>query len=185
MLSYNEFIAETFNSPQPIIQGKDTKRKKVSTFYVGTDLYTITFHKKGNGIVVEFSMKDNGKEIFNVTGRNEPFKVLSTVLEHIRQYIKDNQPETVKFNAAHHSIDDKGQVSMSHRSKLYGRMVKRFSKEVGYTSVSNINKPTLKTKPGRKSLKDSKWMGWLSKGKKMSDLHNSTEFTLTKTKKDA
>jgi hypothetical protein len=85
----------------------------------------IKFVPVANGIVeVEFSRNDS----YDVTGEGEASRVLATVLEAFRDYLRGYQPKILIFAS-------KGQS----RTKLYQSLINRFASSVGYQQF-DINK---------------------------------------------
>lgn len=67
---------------------------------------------------------------FSVSDAGDQFRVFATVIEVIKQFIKDRNPESLEFTAdkdTHHYGKER-----DNRASLYDRMVKRFVSSSGY-----------------------------------------------------
>lgn len=67
---------------------------------------------------------ENGS--IDATGKGDQFKVFSTVLAILKDFVKDKEPKIIEFEAS----KSKGSNS---RSSLYSRMLKKYSKTLGYS----------------------------------------------------
>lgn len=180
MKTFQEFFTEAFDSPARISQVVDTKKKHSAFFVIGQDVYRIDFHKRKNGIVVEFSMNDGSQSTYSLTNKHQPLKVFSTVLQHIRDYVAAHQPKTISFSAYHNYYDDEtGELTATTRASLYKKLVNRFSKDLGY-AVTTADEQANKGKRGRGLKKRSILFSWLSGNTKETGIHDATRFVLTR-----
>ena len=79
--------------------------------------------------VVEFEVGDD----MQMTGEGDAPKIMSTVLDAIKDGIKQMQPEIITFTADKTDyFHGKPDTLKTGRAKLYKSMVKRFAKKLGY-----------------------------------------------------
>lgn len=136
-------LIESLSSPYMINWSSKTSHGWLGTFSIGGQEYSIAFQK-----VAGYSHPDNGSETDDwydlsfglsndwlsgkkVIGTNgQQFKIFSTVIMGIRQFIKTVSPEFVLLSASKEN---------KNRFPLYQRMVRKFSQEMndfGYIEIS-------------------------------------------------
>jgi|10_taG_2_1085330.scaffolds.fasta_scaffold16701_2 hypothetical protein len=155
MITFKQYITELFDKPYKwrkfgnIDVSKLNQAPKLQTYNFNTD--------DGRHIVVDVShfILSNGKHIttiefndesankqgqkynpgYDLTGEGDAMRIMSTVLDTIKDMIKTTNPDMVRFSA------DKQQgipgnafkLKATGRVKLYKTMVKRFAGKLGYT----------------------------------------------------
>ena len=90
----------------------------------------ITFEKiegEGASYVVEFSKNRS----YDVTNEGDAYKIFSTVLKVIIEFVKKVQPMSITFGADKET-GDPGTKTPTGRVKLYDRMVKKYADKLGY-----------------------------------------------------
>lgn len=85
--------------------------------YIDIKFTPIGISKGMDAVEVEFSRNDS----YDMTGGGDANRVLGTVLQAFREYLKGYQPKIIVFSA-------KGES----RSKVYQNLIKRFAPTVGY-----------------------------------------------------
>jgi hypothetical protein len=85
--------------------------------YIDIKFTPVGISKGMDAVEVEFSRNDS----YDMTGGGDANRVLGTVLEAFRQYLKNYQPKILIFSA-------KGES----RSKVYQNLINRFASTVGY-----------------------------------------------------
>jgi len=88
---------------------------------------TQTNDEGDQAVQVEF-YRNNSQE---VTSEGDAMRIFATVLSAIQQYVKEYQPKRLTFSASKDNWAKQQQNSES-RSKLYDRLVQRYSKAWGY-----------------------------------------------------
>ena len=68
----------------------------------------------------------------DTTGGGDAFKIFSTVLDIIKDYIKNNDPEGIKFAANKDELFGQDKWETQSREKLYNKMIERFATKAGY-----------------------------------------------------
>lgn len=134
----NEFITEAFDKPYELLRwekGDFGDVDAIARLDDGTFL-SIMFNKgfskdsKEEAWSVEF-YRGNSQE---VTGAGDQQRVFATVLEAVRQFVKMEDPESIRFSAA--KDVEPGQKSSS-RSNLYSSLVRRYANSMGYSAEEN------------------------------------------------
>jgi hypothetical protein len=74
------------------------------------------------------------------TGGGDAFKIMATVLDIIRDYVKNNEPKAIWFAANKDEYFGKDSSEVQSREKLYTKMVERFAKKAGYKLKLGKNK---------------------------------------------
>lgn len=139
MLRFNDFIFESFDSKPYSLKRKEVDLEGTTEFSAKTksgDLdILIGFEPnsgvKGDAYSVDFAIDD---DFFVMTATNEPFKILATVVESIKQFILlyreefgENPPAFVISTNKDTETDTE-----YNRHRVYIRMVERFAGKIGY-----------------------------------------------------
>jgi len=139
MLRFNDFIFESFDSKPYSLKRKEVDLEGTTEFSAKTksgDLdILISFEPnsgvKGDAYSVDFAIDD---DFFVMTATNEPFKILATVVESIKQFILlyreefgENPPAFVISTNKDTETDTE-----YNRHRVYIRMVERFAGKIGY-----------------------------------------------------
>jgi hypothetical protein len=95
------------------INGKET----VYEFYLGPEFYEVVLYSR-NPETVDVSFKSNGDDK-NVTNSGQPFLVFSTVMNIVKDYIK-NHPLIASFTF----VPEKADFEDSRREKIYLHYIK-------------------------------------------------------------
>jgi len=126
-------IDEAFDQPYPITweKGDYGDTDAVAKLPDGTNLIIMFDQQHGDEseevTQVEF-YRNNSQE---VTSDGDAQRVFATVLTAIQQYVKEYKPQTLTFSASKDNWAKQQQNSES-RTKLYDRLVQRYSKSWGY-----------------------------------------------------
>lgn len=98
------------------------------------DRLRIDFEKWLGGIVnLSFSVDGS----VGITGQGDAFKIMATVLDVIKDFIKNHEPKGIKFTA---DKEEGESEEWQSREKLYSKMIERFATTVGYKVKLNKNK---------------------------------------------
>jgi len=131
MISFKQYITELFEKPYP---WKKKKEDDVEAVYQSAtsskDIIKVVFSKgwlRGIDNVL-FSVAGTT----DTTGGGDAFKIMSTVLDIIKDYIKNNDPEGIKFMANKDELFGQDSKEIQSREKLYNKMIERFAKKAGY-----------------------------------------------------
>lgn len=131
MISFKQYITELFDKPYP---WKKKKEDDVEAVYQSAtsskDIIKVVFSKgwlRGIDNVL-FSVAGTT----DTTGGGDAFKIMSTVLDIIKDYIKNNDPEGIKFMANKDELFGQDSKEIQSREKLYNKMIERFAKKAGY-----------------------------------------------------
>jgi hypothetical protein len=99
-------------------------------FNVGeNDLISVTFEEELSGegaieIVFSRGKRTGAGHSTSITNTGEQFKIFATVMAMTKEYVKQKSPDKIKFSAKEDS-----------RIKLYGKLIKKYSKSLGYKVV--------------------------------------------------
>ena len=124
-------LTEIFDKPAPIKWGTEGKTI-TGEFIVDDEKYGIYFSpaKDAGKIIwiIEFGQKIAGKKRMKtgLTGAGKEFKIFSTVVRAIRDWIKKKKPQSIEFEGVGES-----------RNKLYKRLVKTLVKTVPYKALTD------------------------------------------------
>ena len=149
MKSFNQYITELFERPY-----KWTLRDKHSRDTVpnlGTQDVRYYFKTDdGETMVVRFAnnkregkfrthidfFNDNSNNRFSLTGKGGAMKIMSTILDIIKDSIKNVDYDEIRFSASKkgYTSSDDNKFATTGRVKLYRTMVKRFAGKMGYKS---------------------------------------------------
>ena len=118
-----------FDQPYPLTweHGQDS-HDALARLPDGTNL-SVMFSKEEMYDEVDWHVefwRNNSQE---VTGEGDAYRIFSTVMEAIKDFIATEDPERIRFSAT--KDVEPGQNSQS-RSKLYTTMVKRYASSLGY-----------------------------------------------------
>ena len=121
MKSFKELrklTTEAFNDPADWEWGRVTIGSVVAEFYIDDDLYKVSFEAADEDEeewIVDYTLGTNANI---TTNKHVAMKVLATVMDVIREFIKNNRSlEVLQFNAKKEGID---------RSSTYERLINRY-----------------------------------------------------------
>lgn len=118
-------LNEVFDKPYPYdLDIRDVTARAFITLPDRTRMM-VSFMKKPGG-VWDVIFERNGS--MDVTGKGDQYKVFSTVIAVIQEFVEKVQPEKITFGADKTNSDS--------RSNLYDRMIRRFAKRAGYNFTS-------------------------------------------------
>ena len=135
MKTFKQYIEEAFDKPYPY------KLKYVAS----RDEYNsiVTLKDKTKLIVKIVKQIEPRKEYWEVdfmrggsmglSGEGDQMRVFATVISMIKEFVKREKPEEIRFGAEKTPDEDRKDVTGS-REKLYSRMTKKFANEMGYDS---------------------------------------------------
>ena len=130
MKSFKQHITEAFDKPYRWQLKTDNEiQAKYQAVTDAGDKLQVTFAKSVTGID-DLSFAISGE--VGITGGGDAFRIMATVLDVIRDYIKNNDPEGIKFTANKERYFDKDSEDPQSREKLYTKMIERFAKKAGY-----------------------------------------------------
>ena len=140
MLRFNDFIFESFDSKPYSLKRKEVDLEGTTAFSAKTKSGDLDILIKGShwwwsqrkdAYSVDFAIDD---DFFVMTATNEPFKILATVVESIKQFILlyreefgENPPAFVISTNKDTETDTE-----YNRHRVYIRMVERFAGKIGY-----------------------------------------------------
>jgi len=150
MKSFKQHIIELFDKPYKWrkmgkidVSKVDPAPKMVSYYFKTDDGREITVdvgHLKLKGkhkAVIEFTDETNDFS-FDLTGKGDSFRVMSTILDAVKDTIETTNPELINFSAdkkeGWRGTGAQDKRKETGRAKLYKTMVKRFASKLGYTS---------------------------------------------------
>ena len=135
MISFKQYITELFEKPYRWQLKKDDEKRVMYQAVTDTgDRLRIDFEKWSGGIVnLSFSVDGS----VGITGQGDAFKIMATVLDVIKDFIKNHEPKRIKFTA---DKEEGESEEWESREKLYSKMIERFAKKVGYKVKFNKNK---------------------------------------------
>jgi hypothetical protein len=146
MLKFSQYIEEAFNSPYKIkmkrIYEKQYRGKTKLKDGSELDVIATRHMSSSTEFFWEILFKRSGST--DVTGEGDQMKVFATVIDAIRQFIDQADPDEFFFSAdksaAGSDTRDKGWHEMESREKLYSRLVKRYlSKGYKVKETSSIH----------------------------------------------
>lgn len=121
-------LKETFDTPYSFDWSTQNETKFSADFATNDDsLVKVDFERFDDNWLVGFSK--NGD--FESTNEGDEFRILGTVLEVIREFIKMQNPKQIYFVAEKNP--NKPDRNNSSRIKVYSSMAKKFAKSVGYS----------------------------------------------------
>lgn len=135
MKTFNQHITEAFDKPY-----KYTLRKKGSDEYTSKvklpDGSTLEIQMSGiewDDDLTSWNVSFTRGDSMDVTGAGDQMRIFATVIDALKQLIKKESPEEIRFSAA----KTKGATGKQQgsREKLYGRLVKRFAGQMGYKAT--------------------------------------------------
>ena len=139
MISFKQYITELFEKPYPWKKKKEDDFEAVYQSATSSkDIIKVVFSK---GYVrkidnVLFSVAGTT----DTTGGGDAFKIMSTVLDIIKDYIKNNDPEGIKFAANKDELFGQDKWETQSREKLYNKMIERFATKAGYKVDADKNR---------------------------------------------
>lgn len=107
----------------------------VASFYVDEDVvYNVAFEKDMTGSwIISFGRSERGGRDApknNITGTGQELAIFGTVIDIVRNFIADNDPDEMSFDA---------KKSEPSRVALYNRMLKMFPEDQWYTEVTELS----------------------------------------------
>jgi hypothetical protein len=126
-------VTEVFDQPYKSIWTKSDTGTYYSRVKLpdGTPLVIVFIDMGHNKYTVGFSRSQS----MGVTGEGDAQRIFSTVLNSVLQFVKKQKPQRLEFSASKEidadSVPDV-KSNLNSRSKLYTRMVKRYSESLGY-----------------------------------------------------
>ena len=131
MKSFNQYIAEVFNTKIPLHYIEKTEKVHSAKFSVDGETYKVGAEKQPSGTWEIVFLMYTGADKTGVTfgksnlGTAGAVQVFSAVMEFIREFIKEVQPDRIVFSADKPSIayDPRG----SSRESLYKKMVMKYT----------------------------------------------------------
>lgn len=153
MTDFKQFITEALDLARAApIKWNKTSTHWTGEFQVGSLRYRVELANVMSRCEVAYGViGDNNRTSFSSTGVNassgDALKVITTVLRAVQDYVEERSPVKIFFTAYEH--DD----AAKSRKKLYDRLVKRFSDQIGYDFVITGNKYNLT----RQLRQDAEW----------------------------
>jgi len=139
MKSFNQYITELFEKPYPWKKKKDDDIEAVyQSATSAKDVIKVVFSKGWLRGIDNLLFTVGGDT--DTTGGGDAFKIMSTVLDIIKDYIKNNDPEGIKFAANKDELFGQDSGNTQSREKLYNKMIERFAKKAGYKVHADKNK---------------------------------------------
>jgi len=149
MKSFKHYITELFEKPYKWTLRDKHNRDTVPN--LGTQDVRYYFKTDdGETMVVRFAnnrregkfrthidfFNDNSNSRFSLTGKGGAMKIMSTVLDIIKDSIKKVDYDEIRFSASKkgYTSSDDDKFTTTGRVKLYRTMVKRFAGKMGYKS---------------------------------------------------
>jgi len=131
VITFKQYITELFEKPYPWKKKKEDDFEAVYQSATSSkDIIKVVFSKgwlRGIDNVL-FSVAGTT----DTTGGGDAFKIMSTVLDIIKDYVKNNDPEGIKFMANKDELFGQDSKEIQSREKLYNKMIERFAKKAGY-----------------------------------------------------
>lgn len=127
MISFKQYISELFDKPYRYVLRKLNRNSYMAELKLqdGSPLNVHISSNDGRRWEIEFRKNYS----INATGEGDEFKIFSTVISIIKEFVELEAPAVIMFYA---SKDDG-----NSRAKLYTRMVKKFANKMGYSSQSS------------------------------------------------
>lgn len=140
MLNFRDFIGESFDSkPYPLKMVQSLGMNRETLFNASTkagELMVIIgratgVRSKGFAYSVDFAIDG---EYFEMTGANEPFKILATVVAGIKKFMALHRKELGEDPATFVISTNKDIETDTeyNRHRVYVRMIDRFAGNIGY-----------------------------------------------------
>jgi|TARA_R110001606_G_scaffold44941_3_gene117207 hypothetical protein len=141
MIKFSQYIEEAFNSPYKIkmkrIYEKQYRGKTKLKDGSELDVIATRHMSSSTEFFWEILFKRSGST--DVTGEGDQMKVFATVIDAIRQFIDQADPDEFFFSADK-SSGESDTKEMESREKLYSRLVKRYlSKGYKVKETSSIH----------------------------------------------
>jgi hypothetical protein len=141
MIKFSQYIEEAFNSPYKIkmkrIYEKQYRGKTKLKDGSELDVIATRHMSSSTEFYWEILFKRSGST--DVTGEGDQMKVFATVIDAIRQFIDQEDPEEFSFVADKSTASGENTKEMQSREKLYGRLVKKYLSN-GYKVEQDTNK---------------------------------------------
>jgi len=139
MISFNQYITELFEKPYPWKKKKDDDIQVVYQSATSSKDVIKVVVSKGYVTGIDNIIFTVGGDT-DTTGGGDAFKIFSTVLDIIKDYIKNNDPEGIKFAANKDELLGKDSKETQSREKLYNKMIERFATKAGYKVYADKHK---------------------------------------------
>lgn len=149
MLTFQQFNESFDSNPAKWTILKDNEVESRYSFTINNDLYHVMFLpniRKNKPVGISFGLYDPSKKdfVFTMTNTGNQFKVLSTVMDTINDFIKNWDPSSLKFSARK-EVNDRDSKS---RSSVYLRLIKKYLsnnwtlsvKDTGFEVIFTIEK---------------------------------------------
>ncbi len=137
-MNFDEFMTQLDESLKRTvpIRWKRQPNRDIGEFKVGSERYEIHVARiNDSSLNVSFTGADaNGQQGHAATGKGNELTVLATVIQGIREAIKEHDPAKISFVA---------NADVASRKKLYDRMVKKFAKDENYSYIISGDNYTL------------------------------------------
>ena len=128
MISFKRYITELFDKPYRYVLRKLNRSSYMAEVKLPDGKpFNVFISSTDGGYRWEIEFRKNYS--VNASGEGDEFKIFSTVIAVIKEFIEQESPGVVMFYASKDDGDS--------RAKLYTRMVKRFASKMGYTSQSS------------------------------------------------
>jgi hypothetical protein len=128
MKTFNEWFVETFDSVAPYQKIGGGSNWAEYEFLINDRKFTAEFVSKENNSDYELVFADEEGSIEN-TGKGNPFYIFSTILHIIEGFIKQKDPQTIRFS------------TKNDRISLYDNFAKKLADKIKYNlSFSNLGK---------------------------------------------
>ena len=146
MKSFNQFISEAFDKPYAYTTREsgsswnaefttDKNDKVKVTAFQSTD-------RAGDQLVRVWKIDFFRNYSQDLTGEGDAFRIFSTVMKAINQFLQEKSPEYVEFRALKSDSDDQNTKQKSSRQKLYSRLVKKYASKDYKVKETTNNKQT-------------------------------------------
>ena len=123
-------IFEVFDSPYSAELGRadsDGDYEVEVTLPDGSRLHILFERFSASNYIAQFSKNRS----YDVTNEGDAYKIFSTVLKVIIEFVKKVQPNEISFGADKET-GDPGNKTTTGRVKLYDRIVKKYADTLGY-----------------------------------------------------
>jgi hypothetical protein len=130
MKTFKQHITEAFDKPYRWSKSQeDDTWSKYHAMTDAGDKLKVVFEKWSTGIVnIVFDIDG----AVGITGEGDAFRVMATVLDIIKDYVVNNEPESLRFTANKEEYFGQSSKEIQSREKLYNKMIDRFASKAGY-----------------------------------------------------